>query len=215
MDPHARDGYDRLTAIIPLAARQHALPPAWRDAHRALLAGYAAHGRPPRRAELAARPGIDDAGALLDRLSGDDLVVLDAAGEVAGAYPFTTEATAHRVTLDGVTVHAMCAVDALAVAAMLGTATRVESTCLVSGRPVRVALQGSTITACTPPTLEVGIHWATPCGHTAHSLCRQMIFLADDACAADWQAEAPDARRRYTPAQAVALGAAFFVPLLA
>jgi hypothetical protein len=61
----------------------------------------------------------------------------------------------------------------------------------------------------------VGIHWQTPCGHTAHSLCRQMVFLADPVLAATWAAEAPAERRVYTLEQAIALGAAFFVPLLA
>lgn len=215
MDAIARDGFDRLTAIVPLAARQRALPPAWREAHRAILAGYAAAGRPPRLRDLAARPGIEDAEALLARLAGDDLVVRDAAGEIVGAYPFTDEATPHRVGIGAVSVHAMCAVDALAVAPMLGCATRVDSACAVSGLPVQVSMEGLDVTACAPAEPHVGIHWARPSGHTAHSLCRQMLFLADGATAASWQAEAPELRRVYTLRQAIELGAAFFVPLLA
>ena len=215
MDATARDGFARLTAIIPLAARQAALPPAWRAAHRAILASYAADGRPPRRVDLAAMPGIDDADTLLARLDGDDMVVLDATGEIAGAYPFTSETTPHTVTVGGASVHAMCAVDALSVAPMLGTATRIDSRCAVSGAPVRVVMEGLAVTECTPAGPLVGIHWAAASGHTAHSLCRQMLFLADEATAQQWQADAPDARRLYTLRQAIDLGAAFFVPLLA
>ena len=215
MDATARDGFARLTAIIPLAARQAALPPAWPAAHRAILAGYAADGRPPRRADLSAMPGIDDADALLARLDGDDMVVLDATGEITGAYPFTSETTPHTAIVGGASVHAMCAVDALAIAPMLGTATRIDSRCALSGTPVRVVMDGPAVTECIPGRPLVGIHWAPASGHTAHSLCRQMLFLADEATAHQWQADAPDARRLYTLRQAIDLGAAFFVPLLA
>jgi hypothetical protein len=215
MDATARDGLERLTAIIPLAAHQAALPAAWRAAHRAILAGYAADGRPPRRADLAAMPGIDDADALLERLADDDMLVRDSAGEIAGAYPFTSEATPHTVTLGDTTVHAMCAVDALSVAPMLGCTARVDSRCAVGATPVRVVMQGMAMTECSPTEPWVGIHWAEASGHTAHSLCRQMLFLADAATAEPWRAEAPEARRLYTLRQAIDLGAAFFVPLLA
>ena len=109
----------------------------------------------------------------------------------------------------------MCAVDALAMAAMLDCVSRVDSCCAVSGRPVQVAMTGQAVTANHPTAPRVGIHWAPACGHTAHSLCRQMIFLADEEVAAGWRAEATEARRIYTLEQAAALGAAFFVPLLA
>ncbi|MDX1592759.1 MAG: alkylmercury lyase family protein [Gammaproteobacteria bacterium] len=216
MDDHARDGYRRLNAIVPLAERRDALPPAWRRAHREILAGFARDCRPPSRRDLALMAWIDDAGALLDRLAADDLAVVDAAGEIAGAYPFTTEPTPHRVTLGPVEVHAMCAVDALAIAPMLDVATRIDSVCAVTGTPVRVRMRGMEIREATPATLRVGIHWAKPArGPTAHSLCRRMLFLADAAAARGWQAEAPESRRLYTLGQAVDLGAAFFVPLYA
>ncbi len=215
MDANARDGLERLTAIIPLAAHQAALPPSWRAAHRAILAGYAADGRPPRRADIAAMPGIDDVGALLERLAGDDMVVCDDAGEIAGVYPFTSEATPHSVAVGSTVVQAMCAVDALSVAPMFQTITRIDSRCAVSDLPIQVAMDGMSVTQCTPAEPVIGIHWADPCGHTAHSLCRQMLFLADAATAEKWRSDAPDARRLYTLRQAVDLGAAFFVPLLA
>ncbi|RLA37134.1 MAG: hypothetical protein DRR03_02900 [Gammaproteobacteria bacterium] len=214
MDAHARDGFDRLTAIVPLASRQAALPTAWRTAHRAILGGYASAGRPPSRLDLEHLPGIDDAHALLTRLADDDLVVLDGAGEIVGAYPFTSEPTPHRVHVAGVAIHAMCAVDALAVAPMFDCATHIDSSCALSGQPVRVAMEGRVIAAPRPIAPRIGIHWATVSGHTAHSLCRQMLFLADNDRAAIWQAEAPEARRIYTLEQAVDLGAAFFMPLL-
>jgi mercuric reductase len=190
------------------------LPAAWRNAHRAILSAYAASGRPPGRAELAALPGIGDVAALLGRLAGDDLAVLDADGEIAGAYPFTSEATPHRVAVDGVAVHAMCAVDALAMAPMLGSDTTIDSACAASGRPTRVAMRGEAIVEASPATLRVGIHWAAVSGHTAHGLCRNMVFLADAESASSWRDEAPDARIVYSLAQATDLGAAFFVPLL-
>ena len=215
MDAHARDGFDRLTAIIPLARCQAALPVAWRSAHRAILMGYADDGRPPSPADLEHLPGIDDAGALLSRLAADDMTVLDDDGKIVGAYPFTSEATPHCVIIAGVAVHAMCAVDALSMAPMFDRTTQIDSSCAISGQPLRISMDGITISARQPAALRVGIHWAPASGHTAHSLCRQMLFLLDEEAAAGWQAEVPEARRVYSLEQATALGAAFFVPLLA
>lgn len=209
------EGLIKLSAIVPLERRQRVLPPEWRALHRAVLRAFVDLGRPPRRAELASWfPGLDVAAALR-QLDSADLMVVDGAGEIAGAYPFSTEATPHRVTVNGREVRAMCAFDAIAVAPMYGLDTRVDSVCAVSGAPVRIVQSGRSIVSAEPPAPWVGIHWRETCGHTAHSLCREMIFVRDEAAAATWQGDAPDSHSLYPLRDAVEFAARFFLPLVA
>ncbi|MBL8058959.1 MAG: hypothetical protein JNK29_19795 [Anaerolineales bacterium] len=208
MDSPTAAALDHLNALLPLAERQAQLSPAERAAHQAILHAFAGRGRPPLRAELAA------AAEVLARLSAADLVVLDPAGEIAGAYPFTLEATPHVVALDGHAVHAMCAVDALAIGAMFNTAAAITSACAATGAAVRVAQRGRTLLAAQPADLRVGIHWQPPGGCAAHSLCREMPFLRGAAAAEAWRAQAPAERETLTLGQALDLAAAFFAPLV-
>ncbi len=211
MDSQTTAALAHLNALLPLAARQAQLPPEWRALHQTILRAFAARGRPPARAELAA--GTPDVDAALARLRADDLVVLDEAGEIAGAYPFTLDATPHTVHVNGHTPRAMCAVDALAVGALFGLATAITSHCAATGAPVRVTQYGLTLPAA-PADLRVGIHWQTPGGCAAHSLCREMPFLRDAAAAEAWRQQAPAERETFTAAQALALADAFFAPLM-
>jgi len=75
-------------------------------------------------------------------LAREDLMHLDAQGEIAVAYPFSGGPTRHRVVLSGGReVWAMCAIDALGIAAMLGTSLEVYSTDPLSGDAVTVSLE--------------------------------------------------------------------------
>jgi mercuric reductase len=88
----------------------------------ALLQLYVEHGRAPTTGALAERTGLSETAIrpLLEELHRRDLVVLD--GErIIGAYPFSDRDTGHRVTVDGCTLNAMCAVDALGIGAMIVT----------------------------------------------------------------------------------------------
>jgi mercuric reductase len=205
---------ERLEGILPLAARQASLPPALRTVHRAILAAFAERGAPPAAEGLVALTEDGDLAGALARLAADDLVVLDAAGGVAGAYPFTLEGTPHRVIVHGHTVNAMCALDAVAVAPMFDCVTTIDSRCHVSGTPVRIRMDGARLLEAQPsPDLRVGIRWRSPQVCAAHSLCREMVFLGDAAVAAQWQGDV-DAAAVLDLEEAVALGAAFFRPLV-
>jgi len=213
MDPHTREGLDLLNARLPLAARQQALPPTDRALHRAILFGLGTHGRPPAHAELEALAGEQPLDAVLQRLNDADLVVTSEDGmSVLGAYPLTTEQTRHRVTVGGHTVHAMCALDAVAVAPLFRAATEITSRCHVTDREIRLAMQSDRLLTAEPSTVRIGIEWSTPQGHAAHSLCLNMVFLADLPTAEAW-VQACD-RTHYDLAQAITFGAHFFCPLL-
>src|SRR3546814_17876530 len=88
----------------------------------AVLQGDAADGRSPVPAQIAAASGLPsgEVGSALQRLAGRDLVVLDGAGRVTGAYPFPEGTSEHPVAVSGVTTSTMCALAALGNCAMLG-----------------------------------------------------------------------------------------------
>jgi mercuric reductase len=205
-----------LNHLLPLMERQQALEPPLRQLHRDILRSFAGTGAPPAHAQIAARPGIGDVDAALSRLAGDDLIVLtpDRAG-VAGAYPFTVEPREHRVQVNGHTVHAMCALDALSVAPMFETCTRIDSRCHVSERPIVIVMEGGRVTSAQPGSPWIGIRWQSTSGCAAQSLCMEMVFLYDRATAGAWQQEDPDNIDIFDLPGAVEFGAAFFRPLLA
>jgi len=207
---------DQLNSLLPLQARQQVLEPPLRELHRAILRGFAMEGQPPTRAQIAARPGIDAVDAALQRLAADDLIVLTQdRSQVAGAYPFTTERRVHRVQLNGNTVHAMCALDALSIAPMFETSTRIDSRCHCSDRPIGIHMQGTQVISVQPAGPWVGIRWQGTSGCAAQSLCMDMVFLHDQATAEAWQQDDPGHISIIELPDAVEFGAAFFRPLLA
>lgn len=206
----------RLESQLPLRARQQALPAELAAVHRAILAALADEGRPPERARLAVLlNGATDVETALARLGEDDLVVLGAGGEPVGAYPMTVEETPHRLQVEGVPVGAMCALDALSVAAMYDREVDIRSHCAVTGDPVHIRQKGETVLAAEPsPEVRVGVRWQMPSSCAAHSMCMEMVFLRDEATALAWQGGDLDNVSLFTLPEAVAFGAGFFRPLV-
>jgi len=220
-----------LQELLPLKKRQQALAPPLRMVHRAVLRSLAETGKPPRQAEIAAMLGSRRSAIhALATLGRNDLVVLNEpvtldekthqlvvpdSVEVLGAYPMTTEKTPHKVEINGHSVNAMCAVDALALSPMFGWETQIESRCHVTGIPIRIRQKGAEITEVTPSSdIRVGIRWQSACAAAAHTLCTEMVFLNDAETANMWRENDPASIELFTLAEAVELGAAFFVPLL-
>ncbi|HEU4424203.1 MAG TPA: organomercurial lyase, partial [Pilimelia sp.] len=124
----------------PISARVRELSPPARALHRTILNAFAATGQPPDPASLPA-PGGHDHQVLLQELHDRDAVRLDAYGGIRAAYPFSGTPTAHTVAIaGGSTVWAMCAIDALGIAAMLGRDVTITSRDPYTGEPVRVSI---------------------------------------------------------------------------
>jgi hypothetical protein len=207
---------DRLNSQLPLKARQDKLSPQLKAAHQNVLYSLIKQGRPPTENELAQQIGKENVQAGLRTLGEADLIVLDAEGKhPLGAYPVTVETTPHKITVNGNTIHAMCALDAVSVAPMFDAEVHIESTCHVSNTPITIRMQDDNVLDAKPSfDVTVGIRWQMPLGSAAHSMCMEMVFLKDHQAAKAWQDGDTDNISLFSLPAAVAFGKAFFLSLL-
>ncbi|MFH0995854.1 MAG: alkylmercury lyase family protein [Pseudomonadota bacterium] len=214
--PTIAEAVERLNQLLPLKLRQEQLPTDLRAVHRGILNGFVSYGRPLNRDEISVLLNTTDIETGLKQLLEDDLVVLGSDGKhVLGAYPMTSEKTAHRLTVNQVTVNAMCALDALSVSPMFGHEVTINSQCCVTGDPIVIRQKNRRILEAKPSAdVHVGVRWQSTCGCAAHSLCTEMVFLRDKIVAGTWQGCNADACWIFPLPEAVEFGAAFFTPLM-
>lgn len=175
---------------------------------RAVISQYAEKGEAPSTAEVAASAAlpVTITEAALEDLEQRDLLVRED-GQIIGAYPFTSRTTEHRVSVGEVTVHAMCAIDALGVGAMLGADVEIRSSCRHCGQPIELSTEGGGTLLHAVPTPP--LVWAGACyqDRAATSLCTVIAFFCDEAHLATWQEE----RGQETPGHRLSLQEAFQV----
>lgn len=214
MDNKVNTALKRLDAILPLLSGLRSLSSEEACLYCTLLCGYVEHGSALTREQIGGV--VAHPKQALKNIADSKLVVLDSQGNPAGAYPFTSQVREHKVHINGVTVHCMCALDALAVSPMFNTPTIIDSKCRVSGNHVHIEQSEIHFTG---GTLDAwfGINWGAAANDTvcADSLCLEMMFLANEAIASQWLAASPDTREIFDLSSAVEFAAAFFVPLAA
>ena len=125
--------------------------------YRALIDTVLATGALPDDRALRATTGLDGAALAAGY---EELVAADWAGRGAGGaltalYPFSLVPTPVRVTLDGVTRDAMCAIDALGVAPLLDHPTTIASVCVVCGAALALAVAPDGPRLASPPGIGV------------------------------------------------------------
>ena len=96
-----------------------------------------------------------DTNTALAALAREDLVHTDDDRAVTVAYPFSAGARGHEVTIEGRIVQAMCAIDALGIAAMLDRPIKIRSHDPISGSEIRVHASPDGITSWQPETAVV------------------------------------------------------------
>lgn len=164
------------------------LPDVARGLHRAIVTGYARTGTPPTRARLGA-----SSDAVLAELVAADLIVLDGAGQIAAAYPFSTTPTRHRLALaHGVEAYAMCAIDALGVSAMLGQPVTITSTEPDTGATITVHVNGDTATWKPRGAVAYAAHTGESCAPAAERSCHHINLFTARAAAHTWAAGHPE-----------------------
>lgn len=186
--------------------------------HQQILTTLAASGQPPTRADLqqAAEAAGVDLPAALAELTRVDLIVSDPRGELLAAYPFSITPTLHRLTLHGgQSLHAMCAIDALGVSAMLGQPVSVTSTEPGSARPVTVHVDGDRATWEPPTAVVLAGASADCCAPSAERTCGHINFFTTAEAARAWAADRPELTwTLLDQTQALDCAAAQFGPLL-
>ena len=204
---------ERLNNILPLSSNQRTLTEPLQQLYRAVLNSYVVHGRSLTREEMALQVNdIDDA---ISTLKQKNLVVFSHNDEPIGAYPFTMEERDHQVTVNGHTVHCMCALDALAVSPMFKLPTLIHSRCHVTSEPVAIQQDGFSVHN-NDKDIYFGINWSAASADSccADSLCTEMLFLKDQAVAEDWVNESPEQSEIFTLAEAIQFASRFFMPLM-
>lgn len=205
---------ERLERNLPLRRNQLGLPQPLRRAHQSILRFFLEHGKAPKQEE------IDYAGdrqSALARLGADKIIVLDASGVIAGAYPFVDEQREFRILSEHGMANAMCAFDALAVSSMFSMPIRIESRCRVTGRGIAIKQNGAEINVIEPGSEVFGaINWDARDGvqSCSASLCKEMVFIVGSDNAERWQAENPVDRELFTLDEAHRFITAVFLPLM-
>ncbi len=212
MNTEVKTALKRLDSILPLVSGLKSLSGDDAALYCKLLNSYIQQGRTLTRKEVGKLVGnVEQA---LNNIVCSKLIVLDEVGNPAGAYPFTSAEREHKVHINDVTVHCMCALDALAVSPMFNKPTVIDSQCRITGNRIHIEQNG---TEFNSGTLDAwfGINWgaATSDIVCAESLCMEMMFLANKTVARDWVDESTDTREIFDLRSAVDFAAGFFVPL--
>lgn len=145
-----------------------------------------------RLAAAAGRPIAEVEAALGEQTSAE----LDADGRLVGL-GLTLRPTPHRYLLDGRTVFAWCASDALTFPVVLGRPGIIEATCGSTGQPIRVELTPDAVERVEPSGAVVSA--VRPAGELADvrsAICQHGRFFASPQAAAQWAAEHPEGEIR-------------------
>ncbi|MEJ2750831.1 MAG: organomercurial lyase [Anaerolineae bacterium] len=216
MNKKLENALTRLRHILPLKERQTQCSEEIKRLHQQILRSFVTKGRILTLEDMAQQ--VSDLAEAVDVLRRSDMVTFSEAGQPVGAYPFTMEERVHTIQVNGYQVHAMCALDALAISPMFALDTEINSRCQVTGAPIHIRQSGRSIENMAEASgVYFGIAWGAADGRIscADSLCLEMIFLRDHAIAQAWLAGAPESREVFTLPESVAFAEQFFVPLLA
>jgi Alkylmercury lyase len=200
-------------------ARLAWLSDAERNLYRWILRSFAAGLRPDARAarETASRLGLEPGDALA-KLAREDLVHCDAAtGDIVVAYPFSGRPTPHRVRIAGQReVDAMCAIDALGIAFMLGEPTETVSRDPLTAEEVRTWVDPSGGVRWEPEAAAVLAGSDRDEGPASAVCCAFVNFFASRENAERYLRETPAVRGEVISIpDAVAAGRTVFGGLLA
>jgi alkylmercury lyase len=156
----------------------------WWEKHHEQFEGFAlvphiaaASGWPAQDVEAALRrqPGVD----------------WDEDGRVVG-FGLTLRPTPHRFTSEGRTFFAFCSSDALQFPVVLGLSGVVESTCPVTGQPIRVEVTPERVEKVDPSGAVVSLVRPDSFDDVRGEICALGLFFASREAAAEWLAAHPD-----------------------
>lgn len=164
-----------------MKTRARQLSPADRHLHRALLTALLTTGQMPALDALSKATGIsrDVVSKRLTALANGDYLAFNPAGQLTCLYPFSAVPTPHVVVIEGKRRYAMCSIDALGTAAMLGQEVTIAATCAHCGRPLHLVVRPAEMVQRDPPETVV-IARRDEAGSAADSCCPFTLFACGD-----------------------------------
>ena len=120
----------------------------------------------------------------------------DEAGAIVAFSGLSLRATKHRFGVAGRPLFTWCAWDTLFLPELLEAPVDVRSTCLLTGAPVWLRVNGGGVTASEPPDLWVTFPSmaSTSTADIVGSFCCHVHFVAGQDAAQRWLEEYPDGR---------------------
>lgn len=189
-----------------------------RAVHQAVLRAFAVTGRAPDEDMLAAAAQPFEVTDVLAELADGDFIHLDDSGAIVAAYPFSAVPTPHVVEVGtGPAVFAMCAIDALGMAAMLAADIRITSADPATVEPIAVTVSASGQASWDPAAAVVYVGQAAgSCGGPSATVCcGYMNFFASHESASAWAAAHPEVSGGIlSQARALEIGQRIFGALL-
>ena len=150
-----------------------------------------ARGKPASPEEIAAASSKspEEVRAALDRFPSAEW---DEQGRVVGL-GLSLRPTPHRLGLEGRTLFAWCALDALLFPVLLGRPASIESPCRGTGDPVRIGVRPAGIEAVEPPSAVVSIVAARDLANIRSVGCNNTHFFSSPEAATRWLKRHPEA----------------------
>ena len=197
------------------ACRGERLSPAERALYVWILGRFALGENPSAGVvrDEAARLRLDF-NRIREKLASEDLIHFDAEGRIAVAYPFSGHPTPHRVSIDGHEAYAMCAIDALGIAPMLGLSIEIISHDPITSSEINVLLDADGTGTWRPQ--EAVVVAGRACDGAAFQGCCQVLnFFASLESAQQYLGEREDVSGfPITMPQAIELGRVIFGDVL-
>jgi Alkylmercury lyase len=166
-----------------------------RQLHQAVLAAFTATGQPPPAAEIERliRAAGGDPHRVRAELTEADLLAFTAHGEIRAAYPFSPAPTPIRARWDGgPEVHAMCAIDALGMSAMLGRPVTITAAEPGTGRPITVTVDAGQARWAPRTAVVFAGDTGDPGCPSADRCCGYISFFTTGRAARAWAGRHPE-----------------------
>jgi hypothetical protein len=186
---------ERLRRAFPLQARIESADAATCDAYAIVLTAWLQDGVAPQPDIIPKRS--------LESLASMDAVIITESG--LGCYPFSADDTGITVAYGVHRVHAMCAIDALAIPFLVRSAATIRSRCRECGMLLTMGTDNvGIVTGADPAGIQVEYRkLAEQHSECCNDLCPGIAFLCA-SCAAG------DGENRMTLEEAAAVGRLFF-----
>lgn len=147
-----------------------------------------ARGKPVSIEEIAAAAGKSPEEVRVALSLGE----WDEQGRVVGA-GLTLNPTPHRFEVEGRTLFAWCALDALVFSPLLGKPVSIESPCRGTGEPVRVEATPTRIETVEPPSAVVSVVIPQDLARVRSVVCENTHFFSSPQAASRWLKKHPEA----------------------